>query len=83
MALVTFDNRQITTTEVVGHEIADLGLVGADPELEADVRFVAELQGVAADRAAFDVLQVVGGLVVELTVHCDQRVVSEEFGDEL
>lgn len=39
--------------------------------------FVAELQRVAADRAAFDVLQVVGGLVVELAVHCDQRVVPE------
>ena len=44
---------------------------------------VAELQGVAADRAALDVLQVVGGLVVELAVHCDQPVVAKEFGDEL
>ena len=44
---------------------------------------VAELQGVAADGAAFDVLKVVGGLVVELAIHSDQRVVVEEFGDEL
>ena len=44
---------------------------------------VAELQGVAADGATFDVLQVVGGLVVELAIHCDQRIVAEELGDEL
>ena len=44
---------------------------------------VAELQRVAADRTAFDVLQVVGGLVIELAVHRDQRVVPDEFGDKL
>lgn len=74
LTLVTFDDGQITATEIISHEVADFGLVGADPELEADVGFVAELHGVSADRAAFDVLQVVGGLVVELAVHCDQRV---------
>lgn len=44
---------------------------------------VAELEGVAADGAAFDVVQVVSGLVVELAIDSDQRVVAEEFGDEL
>lgn len=43
MALITFDNGQITTAKVIGHEVADFGLVGADPELEADVGLVAEL----------------------------------------
>ncbi len=71
LAFVAFEDGHIAATEVVGHEVADFGLVGANPELEADVGLVAELQGVAADRAAFDVFQIVGGLVVELAVHCD------------
>lgn len=64
LAFVALEDGHVAATEVVGHEVADFWLVGADPELEADVGLVAELQGVAADRAAFDVLQVVGGLVV-------------------
>ena len=47
------------------------------------MRFVTELKGIAANRAAFDVFQIVIGLVVKLAIDCDQRVIPEKFGDEL
>jgi len=77
MAFVALKDRHITTTQVVGHEVADFGLVGAYPELKANVRLVAELQGITTAGAALDIVEVVGGLVVELSVHGNQRIVTE------
>ncbi len=77
MAFVAFEDGHITAAEVVGHEVADLGFIGADPKFEPDMGLVAELQGITTAGAALDVVDVVGGLVVELAVHGDQRVVTE------
>lgn len=77
MAFVALEDRHVAATDVIGHEVADLGFVGTDPEFKANVRLVAELQGITTAGAALDIVEVVGGLVVELSVHSDQRVVTE------
>ena len=77
MAFVALEDGHVAATEVVGHEVADFRFVGTDPEFEADMRLVAELQGIATAGAALDVVEVIGGLVVELAIHGDQRVVTE------